>query len=120
MGRYLVTFANRYIMEYSPEELYTFNKEMTYAQFATRLVNRMPPEADTVNVYLTPHDADIEAIQNSIPVPCTLCTKNRLVGIEMTYSIKESKRLLPPYETNCWDYRSRTRYTSRDNCLNEC
>jgi hypothetical protein len=38
----------------------------------------------------------------------------------MTYTMKESKLLPPPYDTNCKDYPRETNFTSKSNCFSEC
>src|SRR6266480_7955396 len=40
--------------------------------------------------------------------------------IYMTYTMKESKLLPPPYDTNCKNYSRETNFTSKSNCFSEC
>src|SRR6185437_672725 len=50
-------------------------------------------------------------------VDCFYYTNNL---IYITYTMKESKLLPPPYDTNCKNYSRKTNFTSKSNCFSEC
>src|SRR5204862_3570100 len=76
--------------------------------------------ARVVKFYLTPHNEDMEGVQRSVAISCSLCIYFTVNTVFMTYTMKEWKLLPPPYDTNCKDYPRETNFTSKSNCFSEC
>src|SRR5918912_914657 len=62
----------------------------------------------------------MEGVQRSVAVSCLSCIFFIYNSIYISYTMKESKLLPPPYDTNCKDYPRETKFTSKSNCFSEC
>ena len=121
MGMYFVTLSLRnQSLAFSPQHLFTFGESMFHVFFRTNLVHRIHEDARKVKIYVTPHNEDMEGVQRSVGISCASCIYYTANQISKTYTMKESKLLPQPYDTNCIDYPRGTGFTSKSHCFSEC
>lgn len=107
-------------------EEYSFNKNSTRERYVNNLplyssVLKIKNSLDYKNLHisLVPNYMDYEGIQKTpLIIRCRKIDK-ATCKIFLTYSAKVSKRLPPPYDTDCSDYRSMG-MTSKESCFSSC
>lgn len=111
-GYYYYSFITHQPVNFTPSQLYHFNKPLSYYHLVTNVMRKV------LGFFMISYGDDMEGIRKT-PAMAD-CLNRAYCVVRLVYAFKITKLSPPPYDTNCKDYRSTTTWTSKEQCFSQC